>query len=131
MLPAQRCQVGQQVIRNIFSLVAQHFDGAVQIDSVPEDNSRNDKVEAAGQMLLAFIGVISDSTEPMKTDGARERVAGLPFVEFGCCLSAEYGIVQPIEREQGPLDAPDFTKSQGNSSRRLAKGWKKSQPSGV
>ena len=81
MLPAQRGQVSQQMVGDVFGL-AQGGDGALEVSGVPEDDRGDEEVEAGGAVLLVLIGAVADFAEPMDEDGPRQAVAGLALVEF-------------------------------------------------
>ena len=115
MLPTQGRQVVQQLVGNDLSLAAQRFNGAPEIDGVPKDDRRHDQVKPAGPVLLSFTGTVTDPAETMKTNGAGERVTGLALVQFRRGLAAQRWILQPVEREQGPLDPADLAKRQGKA----------------
>jgi hypothetical protein len=66
--------VSEKVVGNFFGL-AQGGDGAVQITGVPQDNRRDEEVQAGGAVLLIFIGAVANFPEPMDEDGARQAVA--------------------------------------------------------
>ena len=66
------------------------------------------KGEAAGAMLLRLGCAITQAPEPMEADGAGQGVSRLALVQLRGCLPAQLRIFQPVEREQGGLDAADF-----------------------
>ena len=96
-------------------LATQRFNGAPEIDSVPQDDRRHDQVKPAGPVLLSFTGPVADPAEAMEANGAGERVARLALVQFRRGLAAQRWILQPVEREQGPLDPSDLAKRQGEA----------------
>ena len=59
VLPAERREVGQQVIGHVLSL-AHYGDGALEISGVPQDDGRHDQVEAGGVVLLVLVGTVAD-----------------------------------------------------------------------
>ena len=63
MLPAERRQVGQQRIGDVFDL-SQSIDGAFEISGVPKDDRGYEKVEAGGAVLLIFVCAVADFAEP-------------------------------------------------------------------
>ena len=76
MLPAERGEVGQQMIRDILGL-AQGGDGALEISRVPQDDCGDEQVQAGGAVLLVLVGAVADFAEPMNEDRPRQAVAGL------------------------------------------------------
>ena len=63
-------------------------------------------------MLLVLIGSVTDFAEAMQEHGTRQAIAGLALVELLPSRAAQFGIVDPVEREQCALMRP--------SSRRAA-----------
>ena len=53
---------------------AQGGNRTVQIAGVPQDDGRDEEVEAGRAMLLVFEGPVADFAEPMKEDGPRQTV---------------------------------------------------------
>ena len=58
-------------------------------------------------MLLVLVGAVADFAEAMDEHCARQAVAGLAFVEFLSGCAAQLGGVDPVEREERPLQAPN------------------------
>ena len=83
VLPAQRRQVLQQGIVNGLAVAAQGIRGSLQIDRVPQHDSRRHQVEAAGPVALLLKAAVADFPRPVEEHGAgqRERVAGSAFVQ--------------------------------------------------
>ena len=98
MLPAERRQVGQQRIGDVFDL-SQSIDGAFEISGVPKDDRRDDKVEAGGAVLLVFVCAVADFAEPMDENRPRETVAGFAFVEFLAGPASQIGAIDPVRAE--------------------------------
>src|SRR5688572_10277600 len=107
--------MGQQIVVNVFILATERLDRAPKVDCIPQDNCRDNQVETAGAMLLAFIPAVMYPAKAVKADGAGQRVAGFALVQFGGSLAAKSRIIEPIESEQRPLDAPNFAKRQGKA----------------
>ena len=114
MLPAQRGQVSQQDIWDVFG-PTQNLDGAFEISSIPKDDRRNDKVEAGSAVLLIFICAVADFAEPMDEDRPRETVAGFAFVEFLAGPASQIGVVDPVESEERAFQASQFAKRRGDA----------------
>ena len=51
----------------------------------------------------------------MNEDGPCQAVARLALVEFSGGATAQFGILEPIEGEQGPLDPADLPQGQGQA----------------
>ena len=54
--------------------------------------------------LPALRSSVPQASEAVEADGASERVAGFPLVQFRARLSAQGWIVQPVQGEEGALD---------------------------
>jgi hypothetical protein len=64
MFPAERGQVGQLRIADVFE-PAQNIGGAFEVPGVPENDRRDDEIEAGGAVLLIFVCAVADFAEPM------------------------------------------------------------------
>lgn len=95
MLPAERRDAGDKVILDGFATRAQIIDGAAEIDGVPKDDGGHGEIEAGSAVTLVFKSAIADFPETMEEHSARERVAGLAFVESGVGPSAQGGVADP------------------------------------
>ena len=59
MLPADWRKVGQQFVRNRFSLPAQGLNRPIEVCRIPQRNRRGHHGEAASAMLLRLGGAIA------------------------------------------------------------------------
>lgn len=91
MLPAQRGDMGEQGVGHVGAAVTQMAGGAVEIDCVPQDDGRDDEVEAGGAVSQVLEGAIAKLAEPVEEDRAGERVAGLALVEVGVGAATQIG----------------------------------------
>ena len=114
MLPAERGQVSQQMIGDVLGL-AQGGDGALEISRVPQDDCGDEQVEAGGAVLLVLVGAVADFAEPMDEDRPRQAVAGLALVEFLAGRAAQFGILDPVEREQRALQPSQLAQRRGDA----------------
>ena len=80
VLPAERGNVGEQLIGRSFGLGAKLGDGVGEVDGVPEDDGGDREVEAGGTVALVFEGAVPDLPVTMDKQGA------------GLCLA--YGLEQ-------------------------------------
>ena len=64
------------------------------------------QVEGGGPDRQAVLAAVAEAAEPMQVDGAHEAVAALALVEFGRGTFAELFVTDPVEGEEGALDAP-------------------------
>ena len=74
MLPPERRQVSKKVVGNVLGL-AQGGDCAAQIAGVPQDDSRDEKIEAGSAVLLVLVGPVADFAEAMNEDGTRQAIS--------------------------------------------------------
>lgn len=88
------------------------IEGARQVHGVPRRDGGNDEVQGAGPMFLAFKAPISDATEAMKADGARQGVFRLALIQLDRRLAPQDRVVEPVECKQGPLDATDLAQGE-------------------
>ena len=70
VLPAERGNVGEQLIGRSFGLGAKLGDGVVEVDGVPEDDGGDREVEAGGTVALVFEGAVPDLPVTMDKQGA-------------------------------------------------------------
>jgi hypothetical protein len=96
VLPAERGQMSQQIIRDIFFL-AQGGDGAFQIPRVPQNDGSDEKIVAGDTMLLVFIGAVADLSEPMDEDRPSRAVAGLALIKLLAGCATQFGVVDPVQ----------------------------------
>lgn len=89
--------------------------GGLHVGRIPEDDSTGDEVECARSMGLGLQCVIADTADPVEKDGAFQRIFGLTLVEFAGRATPLFGLFDPIEREQGALDAADLAQCQGQA----------------
>ena len=82
MLPAQRRDVGEQLVRYRDAAAAQMPDGAVKIDGVPEDDGSGEVRQSGGAMALVLEGAVAQFAEAVEKDGAGERVAGVALLRM-------------------------------------------------
>ena len=105
VLPAERREMRQQVIGDIFRL-AQGGDGTFEVSCVPQNDRGDDEVQPGSAVLLVLVGAIADFAEPMDKDGTRQAVAGFALVQFLAGLVPQFGILNPVEGKQRALQPP-------------------------
>ena len=88
VLPAERGNVGEQLIGQSFGLGAKLGNRVAEVDGVPDDGGDRE-VEARGTVALVFEGAIPDLPVTMEKQGAGERVSGLALVEPGVGTASE------------------------------------------
>ncbi len=107
VLPAERREVGEKVIGNMFGL-AQGSDRTVQVAGIPQGDSRDEQVEAGSAVLLVLVRAVADFTKPMNKDGARQAVARLALVELAAGVAAQLRVLDPIKGEQSAFQPAEF-----------------------
>jgi hypothetical protein len=60
VLPAERGNVGERLVRQRFALGAKLCNGAAEVDGVPEDDGGDREAEAGGTVALIFEGAVPD-----------------------------------------------------------------------
>ncbi len=77
--------------------------GPVEVDGVPENNGRDDQVQAAGPIALRVKCAIAQFTQAVKAHGARQRVFQFALVETDVAPATQLGVLQPLERKERPF----------------------------
>ena len=108
VLPAERGDVGEQLIADDLAAGTQLVNGAPEIDGVPEDDGRNGQIEAGSPVSLIFESSVADFSETMKEHRPGERVARFALVEAGICPSPQRRIADPVEGEKGAFEASNL-----------------------
>lgn len=89
VLPAQRRDVPEQMIRNLATHVAQVGDGPFDVDCVPVYDRADDEVEAGGAEGLAFERSVPDLSAFVEEDGTLQLMGRLTLVEAGLASPAQ------------------------------------------
>jgi hypothetical protein len=100
--------VGQQRVRHLFAPATQRLQGTPEINGVPEHDGGGDQREAAGAVLLRLRAAIVQAPQPVEADRTGQRVAGLAFVQLRGRAPTQLRVLEPVEREQRALDAPEL-----------------------
>jgi hypothetical protein len=80
----------------------------LEVDRVPQDDRCDHKVQPAGAEPLVVEGAILDHTAAVETHRAAQSILGLALVQANGAAAAQLRALQPVEREQRPVDAADF-----------------------
>ncbi len=110
MLPTERRDVLEQIVRDMPALLPQMGSGAAEIDGVPMDDGANHEVEPGSAERLAVKGSIPDFASLVEEDGALELVGGFALVETGLTAPAQRRARIPLNHEQSSLDPTDLAK---------------------
>ena len=108
VLPAERGDVGEQIVADGLAPGAQFGCGAAEIDGVPQDHGGDGEIEAGRPVFLIFEGPVADFAEAMKEHRPGERVARLALVEAGVGPPPQRRVADPVEGEERALQAPDL-----------------------
>src|SRR5208337_4274060 len=78
-----------------------------QIPGVPQDDRRDDEIEAGGAIGLVFERTIAQLAEAVEKDRPRERVARFALVEAETGAPTQLGIAVPAEHEERSFYSAD------------------------
>ena len=115
MFPAQRRQVLQQRLIDGMAVATQGMRCALQVDRVPQHDSRRHQVEAAGTVALLLKAAVTDFAQPVEEHRPGQRVAGFALVQPGMDAAAQLDALQPVQDEQRALDAPQLAQGYGQA----------------
>ncbi len=68
MLPAEWCDVGEQIVGHMDTLGAEMLDGPFEVDGVPVDDGGGEQAEAGRPETLVLEGAVADFPLPMEED---------------------------------------------------------------
>jgi hypothetical protein len=86
----------------------QRFHCPFEVDRVPQHDRSDDEVQPAGAEPLVIEGAILDHTAAVETHRPAQCVLGLAFVQADGHATAQLRALQPIQREQRPVDTADL-----------------------
>lgn len=112
MLPAKRGEVGEQSIWDRITAAAGSLQCAAQIDGVPQHDCGRDQGQVACAALLVLCSSVVQPSKTMEAHGPGQRFMAFTLVQLCCGLPAQYGLLQPVQGVEGPLDASDFAQRQ-------------------
>ena len=87
---------------------AECFDGRFEVDGVPEHDRGDDEVQATGAETLVIESAVLDHSTAVEAHRAAQRVLGLALVQTNGDAAAQLRALQPVEREQRPVDTADL-----------------------
>ncbi len=114
MLPAERGDVGEQIVENVDANRAEMLDRAVEVEGVSERHRGRCQRQPGRAVPLVLERAVAQLAQSVEENGARERVAGLALVEDETGAASLLGIVESVEHEQGALDPPDLAQRAGD-----------------
>ena len=80
-------------------------DDFAELHGVPEDDNGGEQVHAGYPVVLSFRRTVADFASPVEADSPLQRVMRLALVEADLAAALEIDIQNPVDHEQGPLDA--------------------------
>lgn len=104
MLPAERGNVGQQVVWDTDALSTKVMYGALQVYAVPMHDGCRQQAQPRRPEALVFESAIADFTLTVKEHGAAQRVACLALVEARMAALPQPGVREPLQGEQRAFD---------------------------
>src|SRR3954471_12583716 len=104
MIPFQRRNMGDEVVRDWDALIPDELHGSSQVGGIPQDDRVHDEIEAGGMVGHGLGGAVAQFAEPMEEDGPSQGMAAFPFVEIAMGAPPQLKIEQPVTREDGSLD---------------------------
>jgi len=90
-------------------MLPQCIDSTLEIDRIPQYDSKDDQVEAARAVTLVFEGSIAKFALAVKEDCPGQGVSGFALVEPYLNALSEFGILHPFEHEQGAFYAANLS----------------------
>ena len=111
--------MGQERFWKGDSMLPQCIDSTLEIDRVPQYDSKDDQVEAARAVTLVFEGSIAKFALAVKEDCPGQGVSGFALVEPYLNALSEFGILHPFQHKQGTFYAANL--SQGGMKAVLAR----------
>ncbi len=112
MLPAERREVLQQVLRDRPAKAGEMHAGGLQVGRVPQNDGTGDEVERTRTMTLRLQRVVANTADAMEEDGVFQRIFCFPLVKFSGGAATLFGLLDPVEHEQCTFDAPNFAQCQ-------------------
>ena len=104
MLPAERIDMGKQIVADNLTVGAQFGNSAPEINGVPEDDIRDREIEARNPVLQIFEGAVTDFAETVEN----RRAVGIDAAACGLtqteCAGATLREIGRLERTLFILD---------------------------
>ena len=112
MLPAKRREVLEQVGPDCPTGTVEVVLCRFEIGGVPKHDCARDQVQGARTMTLGLKAGVTDTADTVKEDGAFQRVLRFALVQLARGSTSLLGDLDPVERKQGSLHAPDLAQRQ-------------------
>ena len=91
------------------SMLPQCINSTLEIDRVPQYDSKDDQVEAARAVTLVFESSVAKFALAVKEDRPGQRVSGFALVKPYLNALSEVGILHPFEHKQGAFYAANLS----------------------
>lgn len=109
MLSPERADVFDHVGRRGDAFPDELGEGRFEIEGVPADNGIDKKVQPRRPIELALEGPVPQFSETVEEERAGQCALGFSLVEAGSCVPAHFGVLPPLEQENGPIDTPKIS----------------------
>ena len=113
MRPSERRDVRQELRGNAESVALALRDSMAEVKRVPVNGDGGKKVQAGDAKVLACGGAVADFALTADAQGVLERVVRFALVEPALGPAPQFGVEQPADDEERPLDPPDLAQRQG------------------
>ncbi len=80
----------------------------LEVHRVPVGDRGDHQVQARGTVLLVLQGPVGEPALPVRVHGLRQGMTRLALVQPGLAATPQGPALQPVDREQRPLDAADL-----------------------
>ena len=111
--PAQRCDMRQQLIRNVLPFGSQRRNRIHQVDCIPRDDRRHHNHQATRPVHLILKGPIPHHATPAKEHGPPQRVRALMAIQAPLDPAPDGFIPIAFEQMQGLLNLANFGEGLG------------------
>ena len=88
---------------------------ALQVDCVPQHDSRRHQVESTGPIALLLETAVADFAQPVEEHRPGQRVARFALVQPGMHATTQFDALQPVQDEQRALDAAQLAQCHGQA----------------
>jgi hypothetical protein len=103
----------QKVWCAIQSIAAAAIDCLPEVLGVPVDDDGGEQVETGHAVVLSLSGAIADFALASDPQSVFQGVMGLALVQANLGPTLHVGVEDPLDDEEGALDAADFAERHG------------------
>jgi hypothetical protein len=105
VLPAERSNLGEQLVRNADSLSAEPQDSQVKVNGVPLNDCRGQQAQSQRPKALVFESAVAELALAVEEHSASKCIVSLALVQPSMASLPQRKIGQRLQSEQGMLDA--------------------------